>query len=73
MGFPAGVIGACLTLSGCTLGGWWLVVLSQGKSAAELPDPITIIYPVILIAAGVFLVTVSGVCLVTLKRLNTLE
>ena len=52
---PAGLLGAGLTLGGCGLGGWWLVVLGQGKSAAELPDPITILYPIIMIAVGVVL------------------
>ena len=67
---PAGLLGAGLTLGGCGLGGWWLVVLGQGKSAAELPDPITILYPIIMIAVGVVLLSITGVCLALNRRLQ---
>jgi hypothetical protein len=67
---PVGLLGAGLTLGGCSLGGWWLVVLGQGRSAATLPDPITILYPIIMIAVGVVLLSITGVCLVLYRRLQ---
>ena len=67
---PAGLLGVGLTLGGCCLGGWWLVVLGQGRSAAELPDPITILYPIIMIAVGVVLLSITGVCLAIYRRLQ---
>ena len=63
LGIPAGILGVGLTLAGCTLGGWWLVVLSKGRSAAKLPDPITITYPVIMLAIGVVLLIIAAICL----------
>ncbi len=67
---PAGFLGAGLTLGGCCWGGWWLVVLFQGKSAAELPDPIAMLYPILMIAAGIIMLSIMGVFLAINRRLR---
>lgn len=63
---PTGCLGAGLFICGCSWSGWWLVLLAQGKSAAELPDPIYLVFPILMVPAGV----VSLVLLVMFLRGN---
>jgi hypothetical protein len=62
--FPLACIGAPLTLAGSCVGAGWVVALSRGASAAELPDPTAIMYPVLTLGGGVLLLGVSGLMLV---------
>ena len=50
---PSGCLGAGLFTCGCAWGGWWVILLAQGKSAAELPDPIYLVFPIIMVPAGI--------------------
>jgi hypothetical protein len=67
---PSGCLGVGLTLGGCCLGAGWLVALARGASAAELPDPVAILYPILMIAAGVVMLSIAGVFLAIRRRLR---
>ncbi len=67
---PSACLGVGLTLGGCCLGGGWLVALARGASAAELPDPVAILYPILMIAAGVVMFSIAGVFLAIKRRLR---
>jgi hypothetical protein len=67
---PSGCLGVGLTLGGCCLGAGWLVALARGASAAELPDPTAIVYPILMLPAGLILILVSGLLLAANQRLR---
>lgn len=67
---PLGCLGVGLTLSGCCLSAGWLVALARGASAAELPDPTAIVYPILMLPAGLILILISGLLLAASKRLR---
>jgi hypothetical protein len=50
---PSACLGGALTLSGLCLGSWWIVALIQGRSAAELPDPIYFVLTFLMLPAGI--------------------
>jgi hypothetical protein len=67
---PSGCLGIGLTLGGCCLGAGWLVALARGASAAELPDPTAIVYPILMLPAGLILILVSALLLAARQRLR---
>jgi hypothetical protein len=67
---PSGCLGVVLTLGGCCLGAGWLVALARGASAAELPDPTAIVYPILMLPAGLILILVSGLLRAASRRLR---
>ena len=67
---PLGCLGVGLTLGGCCLSAGWLVALARGASAAELPDPTAIIYPILMFPAGIISLLVSGLLLAASQRLR---
>ena len=58
-------LGSVLTLGGCLLGTGWVVALARGASAAELPDPIAMMYPILMLPTGLVLLLVSGLLFAT--------
>ena len=63
-------LGGVLTLGGCFLGTGWVVNLARGASAAELPDPIAMMYPIVMLPAGIVLLLVSGLLFAVSRRLR---
>lgn len=61
---PLACIGGLLTLAGSCVGAGWIAALSRGASAAELPEPTAIVYPILMLAGGVALLGLSGLLLV---------
>ena len=60
--------GGVLTLGGCFLGTGWVVAMARGASAAELPDPIAMMYPILMLPAGIALLLVSVILFVVSRR-----
>jgi hypothetical protein len=61
---PLACIGGLLTLAGSCVGGGWIAALLRGASAAQLPEPTAIVYPILMLGAGVVSLLLSGLFLV---------
>ena len=67
---PLAFVGAPLTLAGSCVGAGWMAALLRGASAAELPEPTAIVYPILMLTGGAALLGVSGLLLVLSRTIR---